>query len=599
MRTTWDLAPLYSSDTDSHIPKDRKTIEDKTKAFITKWKERDDWLKNPTVLKEALDEYNEWIEHYAGGGKEGYYFDLRFSLDQNNTHVKASMGKSEEFAQKITTEIQFFSLRLARVSPETQKTFLKSKLLSEYRHHLERLFDEARYLLSESEERIMVLKSSASHSRWVEMVSGFIAKEERRVLDKKGKKVTMNFSQILSQLDDTNKKVRDSAFDAVNDVFAQHVPVAEHEMNAIMLDKKMDDTIRNIPRPDVTRHLSDDIDTDVVDVLVSTVEDRFDIARRFYKLKAQMMGVKQLKYHERNVPIVIKNKGEKTYTFEQGSALVMDVFKALDPEFSDIFKGFLKNGQIDVYPAKGKRNGAFCAHYLKTLPTYILLNYDKGLDDVLTLAHELGHGINNELMRTKQKGINFSTPTSTAEVASTFMEDFVVERILKDADDNLRLSLLMKRLQDDISTIFRQIAFYRFEQDLHAMFREKGYLAKEEIGKLFQKHMKAYMGPSVEQSPGSENWWIYVNHFRYFFYVYSYASGLLISKSLQNSVRADHSFIEKVKEFLRAGTSDSPLNIFLKMGVDIRDAAFWNKGLNEINNLLKETETLAKKLKVI
>lgn len=598
-KTKWDLTPLYSADDDPKISHDRKVIQDKTKAFVTKWKERDDWLKNPVVLKEALDEYNEWLEDFAGGGKEGYYFDLRFSLDQNNTDVKAKQNKVEEFAQNITAEMQFFGLRLARVPADVQQKLLKNKALSVYKHHLERLFEEAKYLLTENEERIMLLKSGASHSRWTEMVSGFIAAEEREVITPGGTKARMNFSQIISQLDDPVKKVRDSAAVAINNVFVQHTPVAEHEMNAILLNKKMDDTIRNIPRPDFTRHLSDDIDTDVVDVLVSTVEERFSVARRFYALKAKLHGVKQLKYHERSMPVIIKNKAEKRYTFDEAAKLILSVFHSLDPTFENIFRTFLENSQIDVYPAKGKRNGAFCAHYLKKHPTYILLNFDNGLDDVLTLAHELGHGINNELMREKQIGINFSTPMSTAEVASTFMEDFVVDRILKDADDNLRLSLMVKRLQDDVATIFRQVAFYRFEQDLHRDFREKGYLSKEEIGKLFQKHMRAYMGQAVEQSNGSENWWIYVNHFRYFFYVYSYASGLLISKSLQNSVRSNPEFIAKVKEFLAAGTSDSPLNIFLKMGIDIRDSAFWEKGLDEIERLLADTTSLAKKLNVI
>lgn len=599
LKTSWDLTSLYLSDNDPRIQEDRDVITAKTKVFVTKWRDREDWLSKPAILREALDEYNEWIENYAGGGKEGYYFDLRFSLDQNDPEVKAKQNKAEEFSQEITASMQFFSLRLARVSAETREKFLKSPQLSEYRHYLSRLFDEAKYLLSEPEEKILLLKSGPSHSRWTEMVAGFIAKEERDVLNEKGKKEKKNFSEILGQLDDSNKKIRDSSAAAVNDIFYGNSSAAEHEMNAILLNKKIDDSIRGIDRPDITRHMSDDVDTDVVDVLVSTVESRFAIAQKFYTLKAKLHGVKQLAYHERNIPLNIPGKKDRKYNFSEGSELVMSTFKNLDPKFSGFFDLFLKNGQIDVYPQKGKRNGAFCAHYLKPYPTYILLNYDNALDDVLTLAHELGHGINNEMMREKQPGIYFSTPTSTAEVASTFMEDFVVERILKDADDNLRLSLMMKRLSDDVSTIFRQIAFYRFEQDLHASFREKGYLAKEDIGVLFQKHMKAYMGRSVEQSPGSENWWIYVNHFRYFFYVYSYASGLLISKSLQQSVRHDHVFIEKVKAFLAAGSSDSPKNIFMKMGVDIRDAAFWNNGLDGIETLLVETEGLAKKLKLI
>jgi oligoendopeptidase F len=231
-----------------------------------------------------------------------------------------------------------------------------------------------------------------------------------------------------------------------------------------------------------------------------------------------------------------------------------------------------------------------------TQPTYILLNHSGKLHDVLTIAHELGHGINNELIREKQHALDFGTPTSTAEVASTFMEDFVLEEILHEANDELRLAIMMQKLNDDVSSIFRQVACYRFEQELHAQFRKSGYLSKKDIGKLFQKHMAAYMGPAVEQSPGSENWWVYWNHIRYFFYVYSYASGLLISKSLQNSVKQDPAFVIKVKEFLAAGLSDSPKNIFSKLGIDIADKQFWDRGLDEVEKLLKETTVLAEKL---
>lgn len=170
------------------------------------------------------------------------------------------------------------------------------------------------------------------------------------------------------------------------------------------------------------------------------------------------------------------------------------------------------------------------------------------------------------------------------------MEDFVLEKLMNEADKEMRLNLIMEKLNDDISTIFRQVAAYRFEQELHYEYRNKSYLSKEDIGKIFIKHMKSYMGDAIGYKPENENWWIYWSHFGSFFYVYSYASGLLISKSLQASVRADKSFIAKVKDFLSAGLSDSPKNIFKKMNIDITDKKFWDKGLDEVERLLKEAE---------
>jgi len=175
----------------------------------------------------------------------------------------------------------------------------------------------------------------------------------------------------------------------------------------------------------------------------------------------------------------------------------------------------------------------------------------------------------------------------------------VLDELIHSADDKLRLAIMMQKLNDDVSSIFRQVACYQFEQELHQEFRKAGYLSKKEIGTLFMKHMAAYMGNAVEQSAGSENWWVYWSHIRYFFYVYSYASGLLISKSLQAGVKKDPAFINKVKGFLSAGLSDSPKNIFSKLGIDITDNTFWDRGLDEVEHLLDETEHLAKKLRKI
>jgi oligoendopeptidase F len=317
------------------------------------------------------------------------------------------------------------------------------------------------------------------------------------------------------------------------------------------------------------------------------------VAQEYYQLKADLLGVKQLAYHERNLPY---GQLDKQYAYEQAVELVSRVFAGLDAEFVQIFRLYVNQGQIDVYPGTGKASGAFCAHGLLVHPTYILLNYTDRLMDVLTLAHECGHGIHNELIKQQQPGLYFGTSLAIAEVASTFMEDFVLQQIMKEADDELRLAIMMMRLNDEVATIFRQVAFYRFEQELHSRFRTKGYLPKEEIGTLFRQHMVAYMGPAVEQSPGSENWWIYVGHFRRFFYVYSYASGLLISKALQKQVHQDGQAIGLLKQVLRAGASASPREIFARVGIDIGREQFWIDGVAEVAELLAETKELAKKL---
>jgi oligoendopeptidase F len=589
----WNLQCLFDNDDDPKMEKQLKGVVKKSYQFINKWKNRKDYLKYPDILREALDDYERWKRTYGTDGKEGYYFWLRTAQDQNNPHLKAKYNKAENVSKRIENDIQFFYLSIANIGKRRQKQFLESSFLRPYIHFLERIFAESQYLLSEPEERILNLKTSPSHSNWVKMTSSFLSKEVREVIIENGKKDTLTFAEILSLMNSQNKKVRDSASKAFNDIMYQHVDVAEPEINAILQNKKIDDELRKVPRPDLTRHINDDIDSEIVDTLVKAVSDRFDISSQFYALKAKLLKVKKLKYHERNVDL---GDITKKYSFHKSVKLIYKVLESLDSEFIEIFTRFIEHGQFDVYPRKGKTSGAFCAHHLISQPTYILLNHTNKLRDVLTLAHELGHGINNELIKKKQHALNFGTPTSTAEVASTFMEDFVLQEILKKADDELKFSILMTKLNDEVSTIFRQIACYQFEQALHEEFRLKCYISKEDIGKLFQKHMAAYMGDYVEQSPGSENWWVYWSHIRSFFYVYSYASGLLISKSLQNSVKENPHFIKKVSEFLSAGLSDSPKAIFRKLGIDITDRSFWERGLTEVETLLQETTTLAKEL---
>lgn len=593
----WNLSPLLSGDNDASIDTKNKQVQEAADVFVNKWKDRSDYLQKPEVLKQALDEYEKWQSEYGSSGDVGYYFNLRSYQDKNNDVVKAKSNKIDELSKKIRNEVRFFEHKISKIPKNEQKTFLDYKELREYKHFLELLFTSADYLLSEAEEKIMSLKRGPSYDNWVEMVESFLYKEERELADEKSVKKKRSFSEIEDLMKNKKKEVRDAASKAMMDILEKHRDAAENELNSILMDKKINDDLRKMNRPDLARHIEDDIDSQAVDTLLEAVTKRYDISHRYYKLKAALQGVKKLKYYERTLPY---GKIDQQYTYDETVALVNKVFGQLDKEFSDIFMNtFVKNNQIDVYPRKGKQGGAFCIHLLKKQPTYLLLNFSGKLRDIETLAHEAGHGINAELMKQHQNSLNVGTPKSTAEVASTFMEDFVGQELEKKADEETRLALMINKMDGYVSTIIRQVACYKFEQELHNEYRKKGHLPKKEIGEIFRKNMEAYMGPFVDQKDGGEDFWIKWPHIREYFYVYSYASGLLISKSLQNSVRKDPSFVKKVKEFLCAGTSDSPKNIFLKLGIDITKKEFWEKGLNEIDSLLKETEQLAKKLKKI
>lgn len=590
LKTKWDLSPLLSGDHDPLVNELVSKAQEVYKDFVEKWRDRTDYLNDPGVLKEALDEYEYLARNFDGTGSVGYYFWLRSHQDQTDPYIKSQNNRIKHIEVKLDNDIEFFTNRLCKILPETQVVMLEHHGLKPYKHFLEKLFESAKYTLSEPEEKILNLKNQTSFGNWVRMVREFVSKEEREVLDESRQKVVKPLADFISLINSQNKEVRDVSAKAVNEVMEKHVDSAEHELNSILLDKKVNDDLRGIDRPDTVRHISDDIDTDVVDALVDAVSKRFDIPARYYKLKARVMGVPKLAYHERNVTLGNLNG---SYPYEKAVEVVGNTFEALDTEFAGIFNDMVRNGKIDVFPEKGKYGGAFCTHKRPGDPVYILLTHTGKLNDVLTLGHEMGHAINDVLIARAQNALNNDTPLSTAEVASTFMEDFVFDRVSTEFKPSDKFHLIMEKLNDDVSTIFRQVACYKFEQELHSSYRERNYLTKTEIGELFQKHMSAYMGEAVEQSAGSENWWVYWSHIRSFFYVYSYASGLLISKSLQNMVRQDKNQIHKVKKFLSAGLSDSPKNLFMDMGIDINNALFWNKGLDEVEELLKEAEQLA------
>jgi len=591
IKSNWNLKLILPNENKITFEKEKARIIKEITRFIKKWKDNNDYLKDPAILKEALDEYEKLNKTTGLLGKLGYYWGLKSALNSENLKTKKTLNLLESFATQKFNELLFFSYKLSKVPLKTQKRFLKDNSLKKYHHFLEELFIEAKYLLSEKEEKIVTHLSANAYGNWVEMTQEFLNCSQERVIDDNEKLTIAPFNKILALTDHKRKDVRNYATRKVNKILSNNIKVCEKELNSVLAYKKIMDELRGYNRPDKSRHIADDIDTDIVDTLIKTVSKRNYISQRYYKLKAKLLKKRKLTYNERNIEI---GDIKKTYTYSQTVEIVSKVFKRLDPEFEKYLVDFINNGQIDVYPKKGKAGGAFCAVDLPTLPTYILLNYTGKITDILTLAHEMGHGINDELMKSHVNSLNFESPKSTAEVASTFMEDFVLEELLNTVNDKEKLTILMYKLNDDISSIFRQIACYKFELDLHREYRKRGYLSSKEIGELFSNRMKEYLGTSVSMKEEFNNWWAHWSHIRQYFYVYSYASGLLISKSLQNSVRKNPQFIKDFKYFLASGTEKSPYNKFLDLGIDISKKNFWDKGLDEIERLLITCEKLAK-----
>jgi len=592
LQTQWDLSQLGSGINDNEFKIERELMEKKYKAFARKWKKDKSFLTDEKNLKKALHEY----EILSGlGTKELTYIYLMRQVDSSNIDLQKAEKKAEEFFQNLAKEIRFFILEIGVIEAKKQKQFLNSSLLKNYKHFLENTFDQSKYRLSEKEEHILSVKSGVSHGNWQSMLEQFISKETRQVLVPENKKVIkkeQSFAEIQSLIHHKNKRIRDMAATAMHEIVNNNVDIAEKEFNSILENKKINDDLRGYERADHSRILSDDVTFDIVDTMTEVVTDNFKLAKDYYKLKAQLMKVNKLDYHERNVP---SGEIKESFNYEKSIELVDQAMTGIDAEFHDIYRDMVDGGRVDVFPAQGKRGGAFCMYWGHADPVYVMLNYTDRVTDVTTLAHEMGHAIHGTLTK-KESPINYDTPMFVAEIASNFCEEYVFDLISEKLSDKERLVLNMEKIGSFVSSVQRQVAAYNFEQELHNEFRKEGYLSKEQIGKLFTKHMKSYMGPSVSQDPGSENWWVYWNHFRSPFYVYTYASGLLLANAMRAKVAENPEYIDSVKKFFSTGTSTSPKELFDSIDIDITDPQFWQSGIDEIKELLKETKKLAKKI---
>ena len=586
MQKNWNLKLLYNDINDKDIQRDIDESKKNVKLFVKKWKNNNEYLKNPKTLSIALKEYEELIQEYGICTKPSYYLFLAREIDQGNPILKSKENLLHSTCLELENCIQFFLLNISKIPKQKQKLFLESEDLKIYKHFLLSSFNQAKYLLTDKEEKIFNLESKTSYANWVNMLSELLQKQSIKILNEKGIKKEVSYSEISKYLDSSKKEVRDYTAEQFYKVNNRYAQIAEYEINSILENKKISDEYRKIQRVDLPRLLSDDMEPNTVDTLRSVVTDSFDISQRFYKLKAKLLKQDSLAYYERNVKV---DDIKQEFSFEKSINIVKEVFKKLDKEFLDIMQMYESQGQYDAYPKRGKEGGAFCVGVGSKYPTYILLNHNDKLQDVLTIAHESGHGIHTEYSN-NQNPLNQGYSTACAEVASTFFENFVLENISENLSEKEKDLLLFKSLEEDVSTIFRQIACYNFELELHKQFRDKGFLSKDDISKIFTQEMSKYLGESVLKDKHMQLGWIYWSHIRSFFYTYSYASGLLISKYLQNLVKEDTQNIKYVKEFFKAGDSKSPKEIFLDMGMDISKKEFWEIGLKEVEEKLSYLE---------
>ncbi len=580
-QTKWRLDLLYDSAQDPQIQIDLKKYEKKRREFAVKYKNRTDYLKEEDKLLTVLREYEKLVEELSGA-RPLMYFRYLTALESGD---KKAQGQLNHITNQITqakNHLTFFPIQLGKITPDKQQQFLQSNKLKKYHYLLQRRFDLAKYDLGEKEEQIINLTDQTSYQMWVQGVENSLSQKTVKY-----KEQDLPLSEAQQKIAELKTEPRRKLHRQVMRTAAELNEFAENEINAIITHKKIEDDLRGFDQPYDSTLISSENDEQIVLNLVNVVSQNYDLAHRFYQLKAKLLNLDKLNYADRAAKL---DKFNQKYSFDQTVNLVRSTFTELDPEFSEIFDNMLEKGQIDAFPQKGKVSGAFCSSSINN-PTFVLLNHTDDFNSVTTLGHELGHAIHSELSKS-QPVIYQSYSTSTAETASTFFEQFVFEKLIADFSPEQKIIALHNKIQDDINTVFRQIALFQFEQELHQQIKEEGYLSSQQIGQLLNKHSQNYLGPQFELTDLDGNFYILWSHIRYYFYTYTYAYGNLISHALAQKVKQDSNYIQQVKQFLKAGGSDSPKNIFKKIGIDLEQPNFFEQGLKQIKEDIDRLEEL-------
>lgn len=585
IKETWDFSPLYKNINDPQIDKDVTEIENIYIDFSKKYSADNSYIQSDEKLLIALKDYAKLISD-AGGIKPFFYLTHYKDIDMSNSKAQAKCTQITERLTKAGNYILFFEIQLGKIPKEKQASLITDPKFSDFSYFLERIFNRSKYNLTEAEEKIIAVKGETSHRMWVDTQKKLASSQ---TLKFKGKELSLQEAFILRRT--LKLKDRYVLHDLLAEKFKSISFMAEAEMNAIINNKKVEDELRGAKSPYELTVSNYENDILTVENLVDTVTKNFSIAHTFYKAKANIMGLKKLRAPDL---LITLSKKEKKIDFNDAVKIVYDAFSKTDTFSADYLKEMLELGRIDVEPRKGKRGGAYCTGSSKKLPIYILLNFDKTIDGAMTLAHEMGHAIHTKLAF-GQPDIYTDYTISVAEVASTFYEHVVFDHLFQTLSDEDKVIALFNNIEDSIGIIFRQIQFFNFEKELHESISKKGSISKEDMAALYVKHAKTMNGPAVDLRETDGYYFTNVPHFRYFFYVYSYAYGQIISKALFAKYKEDPSFIEKVKDFMRAGGSKSPYEIFKSIGIDTSKPEFFENGIKQIKTELEYAIKIAKK----
>ncbi len=582
---SWDLSPLVHGGDDAGADRLLDEAAQRAQAFADDYAGRLGELAAADFAA-AVAELQAISELAA---RAGNYAMLRFSIDTADPALGALLQRVQEKSTQIETKLLFLELEWAALDDERAEELLAADGIDTARHFLRSARRYRPHLLSEPEEKIFAEKSVTGSSAWGRL---FSEQTSAIAVDLPGEEEPVPLDSALARLVSPDRDERRAVAESVTEALKPGLRTRAYIFNTLLADKATDDRLRHYPNWLAARNLSNEASDESVQALVTAVRNRYEIARRWYRLKAKLLSLDVLADYDR---VAAVTQDDEPVDWEDAKDLVLASYDAFTPELGDPARAFFDEHRIDAPPRPAKRGGAFAAYTVPSEHPYLMLNYTAKRRDVLVLAHEMGHGLHAELAR--PRGVfEQGTPLTLAETASVFGETLVFNRLLGAASTpESRLSLLAESIEGSIATVFRQTAMNRFEDLVHTSRRDEGELSVDRFNELWTQSQEEMLGDSVRLTEGYGTWWSYVPHFISTpGYVYAYAYGQLLALSIyKRYVDEGEAFVPSYLELLRAGGSKSPEELGAIVGIDLADPGFWDSGLDLVENQLEEAEAAA------
>ncbi|MBM3490234.1 MAG: M3 family oligoendopeptidase [Alphaproteobacteria bacterium] len=579
----WNLDDLYAGPDDPALARDLADGLAAAREFRARHAGKLA-TQDGAALGQAIMDYERLKEQL---GRVGSFAGLLHAGNLSEASIGRFYQTMQERLNAITAELLFFTLELNRLDAAALATKLAAPALRRYRPWLDDLRAFRAHELSDDLERLLHEKQVAGRGAWVRLYDETLA-ALRFPVD--GERLTLE--EALNRFLDPQEARRKAAAQGLSAVFADNARLLAHVHNTLLKDKEIEDTWRKYPSPAAERHLANQVEPEVVEALRRAVSDAYPrLSHRYYRLKAGWLGKQRLDYWDRNAPL--PEDEDRLTPWSEARALVLDAYGRFSPELSAIGKRFFDNAWIDAPVRPGKVGGAFAHPTVPSAHPYLLLNYQGRARDVMTLAHELGHGV-HQILAAPQGYLMADTPLTLAETASVFGEQLTFRAMLEnERRPARRRALLAGKVEDMLNTVVRQIAFYEFELALHEE-RRGGELMPERIGQIWLCVQGRSLGPAIHLPAEYAHYWCYIPHFVHTpFYVYAYAFGDCLVNSLYAVCQgAAHGFQAKYLEMLRAGGSKRHKELLAPFGLDASDPGFWRQGLSVLEGFIDQLEGL-------